>query len=165
MLCQESNGRNGDGISHCVGTTQHTDRRKQESNVACSCPLMVKTCDCKVWTTVCVAFCSKYPRKKRKKSFALTFVKVCLIHANHNVCLCSRLSLLVRGSLRLKAWERFQASCSIGLLHPATKTKVQPRTRSCRGSSPSNTAWATQSVTSEFHKHQCSVGSLNPDVN
>lgn len=151
MLCQESNGRNGDCISHCVGTTQHTDRRKQESNVACSCPLMVKICDCKVWTTVfgvCVAFCSKYPRKKgKKKNHLHRGAKVGLIHANINVCLCYRLSLLVRGSLRLKAWERFQASCSIGLLHPATKTKVQPRIRSCRGSSPSNTAWATQSVT------------------
>lgn len=99
-------------------------------------------------------------RERRRKN-----PKVCLIHANIDARLCYRLSLLVRGSLRLKAWERFQASCSIGLLPPATRTKVQPRTRSCRGRSPSNTAWPTQSVTFKFHKHPCSVGSLNPDVN
>lgn len=147
MLCQDSSGRNGDCISHCAGTTHRQPR------TWIICCVLAPSNGQNMWLQG-LDDCSEFVflsatnnRKKKKSHFWQWYVKVFLSHLNPRVCLYYRLFLLVQGSLCLKAWEQFQANCSIGLLHPTTKRKFQPRLSPCRDSLTNNTPWATQWAT------------------
>lgn len=148
MLCQDSSGRNGDCISHCAGTTH------RQPHTWMICCVLAPSNGQNMWLQRlddCVRnscfFLQQITDRNKKSHFWQWSVKVFLIHLNPPVCLYYRLFLLVQGSLFLKAWERFQANCSIGLLHPTTKTKFQPRLSPCRDSLTNSTPWATQWAT------------------